>query len=166
MIIVLVIVVTMAELLHHERFGHFVGYGLHTDIIAKSDFHFVRLSNISISPVYLEGCRNGGGYAGDGIFYDYDVQKWDASTRQWLIFRGADTWDANLHEHSFPLKCAEREITNLMPLRSEVVAWTYKGWITTSDPIRVVVYSSLTPPTERQRIIYTEMFTNTTKNGN
>jgi hypothetical protein len=160
------IAVTSFELLHHRRFGHFVGYGAHTDIIAtptgidSEEFHFVRLLNLSFSTIDIEGCRMGGGYAGRGIFYDFDVQKWDNSFRQWLTFRGADTWDTDSSEHSFPQKCASSEITHIWPLTSKVVAWTYTGWITKPDPIRVVVYTSLTQPPDKQRRFYTEMFTN------
>jgi len=165
--VVLAIAVTLFEYLHLKTFGHLVGYGVHTDVVAKSDFHFVRLLNLSFSTVDIEGCRMPGGYAGKGIFYDYDVQKWDPSTRRWLIFRGAGTWDTISHEHSFShMKCATKEVTRILPLTSRVVAWTYKDWITTSDPIRVVLYSTLTQPAEKQRIIYTEMFTNTAQAGN
>jgi hypothetical protein len=156
------------ELLHHRRFGHFVQYGTHTDIIitptgANSEaFHLVRLLNLSFSTIDIEGCRMGGGYAGNGIFYDFDVQKWDTSSRQWLTFRGADTWDADSSVRSFSHKnCASAEITHIRPLTSEVVAATYTGWTKTADPIRVVVYTPLSQPPEKQRRFYTEMFINT-----
>lgn len=166
-IIALAIAVALFELLHHRRFGHFVGYGPHTDIIITptgvdlGEFHFVRLLNLSSSTIDIEGCRMGGGYAGNGIFYEFDVQKWDPSSRRWLTFRGADTWDTDSSKRSFPHNCAKSEITHIRPFTSKVVAWTYTGWITTPDPIRVVVYTSLTQSPEKQRRFYTEMFTNT-----
>jgi hypothetical protein len=161
----LVIVAVSFEIYHERNFGHFVGYGVHTDIVVESDFHFARVLNLSLSTLDIKGCRMGGGYAGNGIFYDFDVQKWDPSNGQWLIFRGADTWDANSHEHTFPLKCAPGEVTHIPPITSRVVAWTYKGWITTPDPIRIVVYTSLIQPAGKQRIIYSETFSNIATTG-
>jgi len=165
--VALVITGTTFEVVHHRRFGHFVGYGPHTDIIItptgvdSGEFHFVRLLNLSSSTIDIEGCRMGGGYAGNGIFYEFDVQKWDPSSRRWLTFRGADTWDADTSKRSFQNNCSPSEITHTRPLTSKVVAWTYTGWITTADPIRVVVYTSLTQPPEKQQRFYTEMFVNT-----
>lgn len=160
----LAIAIASFEFYHQVRFGHFVGYGVHTDIVGESDFHFVRVLNLSLSTVDIEGCRMGGGYAGNGIFYDFDVQKWDPSTQRWLIFRGADTWDTNSHKRSFSHNCAPGEVTHILPFTSRVVAWTYKGWVTTSDPIRIVVYTSLTQSKRKQRIICTETFSNTGSN--
>ena len=166
-LIALILAVASFESFHKWRFGHFAGYGIHTDIITKSagltqaDFHFVRLLNLTFSTVDLEGCRMGGGYAGNGIFYDFDVQKWDAPNRRWLIFRGADEWDTNSDLRSFSQICSRAELTHIRPLTSQIVAWTYKDWITRPDPIRVVVYSSLTQPTEKQQVYYSEAFINT-----
>lgn len=148
-IVLAVIVVTSFELLHHRRFGHLVGYGAHTDIIItptgvdSGEFHLVRLSNFSFSMIDIEGCRMGGGYAGNGIFYEFDVQKWDPSLRRWLTFRGADTWDTDSSKRSFPHNCAPSEVTHIWPFTSKVVAWTYTGWTTTDDPIRVVADSEV-----------------------
>ena len=87
-----------AQAWHRYRFGHFLGYGLHTDVvigdsdIGTNDVYYARIWNLSASTVEIEGCRLPGGYAGEGVLYRWDVQKWDSSAQQWSNLRGADNW--------------------------------------------------------------------------
>src|SRR5215510_1766291 len=91
---------TTFETLHRMRYGHFVGYGLHTDIVladsavAKSDTYVAVVRNLSLASFAVEGCRLPDGYAGSGVLYHWDVQRWDPSRHDWSSLHGANNWVA------------------------------------------------------------------------
>jgi|SRR6267378_819528 len=155
----------IVQTLHHRRFGHFVRYGWHTDIvmgnsdIALNDTYFAHLWNLSLLPADLEGCRLPGGFAGEGILYRWDVQRWNPASQSWNSLRGADTWVPEpFGGYSNDEKCRP-EMTHIWPFTGRKVAWVYKDWVTTGDPIRIAIHTSATAPANRQQVIYTEIFT-------
>ncbi len=82
-----VVLLLTAEGWHHHKFGHFVGYGLHADVIlgnsavGKNDTYYAVLKNLSVTNLQIEGCRLPGGFIGSGTLYQWDVQRvtnWDS----------------------------------------------------------------------------------------
>jgi hypothetical protein len=153
-----------AETVHHHRFGHFVGYGLHTDVIVANsaigtyDTYVARIWNISIKTLDIEGCRLPGGYAGEGIIYRWDIQKWEQSGKRWVSLRGADTWVPKPFGGYDNEEPCRPEMTPVRPLQSLRAGWVYKDWVTTGESIRVAIHTSATSPPEKQQIVYTSMF--------
>lgn len=155
---------TLAEAHHHHKFGHFVGYGLHTDVvlgnsdIGTNDMYFAQLLNLSVLTAHLEGCRLPGGFAWEGILYRWDVQKWSLSTQSWNSLRGADSWvPTPFGGYSNDEKCLP-EITHIRPFTARKVAWVFDSWVTTGDPVRIAIHTSATAPPDKQRILYTGIF--------
>jgi hypothetical protein len=164
---VLVLIAAMMatiEARHHRKFGHFVGYGLHSDIvvansdIGTNDTYFAQLWNLSLSTLDVEGCRLPGGYAGKGILYRWDVQKWNPATQAWDSLHGADTWIARPFAGYWNEEACLPEMTHIRPFSARKVAWVYKDWVTTGDAIRIAVHTSATVPPDRQRVVFTELF--------
>lgn len=163
-VLVFIASVAIIEGRHHHKFGHFVGYGSHTDIVVgnsdvgSGDTYFAQLWNLSLATVDVEGCRLPGGYVGEGILYRWDVQKWNPATQGWDSLHGADTWVAKPFGGYWSEEGCLPEMTHVRPLSWRKVAWVYKDWVTTGDPIRIAVHTSATTPPEKQQILYTELF--------
>jgi hypothetical protein len=155
-----------AEIYHRERFGHFVGYGLHTDVIlgdsdvGTKDMHYARLWNLSFEPFEIEGCISPSDVGGvpDSVAYRWDVQKRDSSNQWWVSLRGANTWVQKPFGGNWDEVGCSPVMTRIRPFQSRKVAWVYKDWVTTGDPIRMAIQTSVRVPPESQRIVYTDMF--------
>lgn len=163
------------ELYHHYRFGHFVGYGLHTDVIlgnsdvGTDDIYYARLWNLSFEPLEIEGCvwPSDVGGVPDSVTYRWDVQKHDSSSQRWVSLRGANTWVEKAFGGNWDETGCSPAMTRIRPFLSRKVAWVYKDWVTTGEPIRMAIQTSARVSPESQRIVYTDMFVvapHTTKN--
>ena len=149
---------------HRTRYGHFIGYGLHTDVvlgnsdIGTGDMYYARVWNLSASTIEIEGCRLPGGYAGSGILYQWDVQRFDATRQQWNSLRGANNWV----RHPFGGYDNEREcpaeMTRIRPLYKRIVGWVYRGWVSKGEAVRMAIHTSVKRSPDSQRIIYTPIF--------
>lgn len=156
----------LAEMSHHRKFGHFVGYGLHTDVIlgnsdiGSNDTYIAKLTNFAAKPFDIEGCVFPSDVVGvpDSVLYRWDVQKWDPSSRQWISLRGADTWVQKPFGGYWSEEPCRSVITQIRPFQSQTVAWVYKDWVTTGDPVRMAIHTSATLPPEGQQIVYTDTF--------
>src|SRR5580765_3947136 len=97
-LLVLMLFATTVEGWHRLRFGHFVGPGLHTDVLVENsdigsrDMYVARIWNLSLQTLDIEGCRLPGGFAGSGVLYHWDVQRWAPSRNDWGSLHGADNW--------------------------------------------------------------------------
>lgn len=156
------------EVYHYLRFGHFVGYGLHTDIlrgnldIGSNDTYYARLWNLTTSPFDIEGCPFASDVpgAGSSVVYNWDIQKWNISNKQWMSLHGADNWVPKAFGGSWNDEepCIDPELTHLQPLQSRKVAWVYKDWVTTGELVRIAIHTSVSKAPEGQQIIYTDAF--------
>jgi hypothetical protein len=151
---------------HHARYGHFVGYGLHTDVVlgdsdvGKGDMYYARAWNLSASTAEIEGCRLPGGIAGSGIMYHWDVQRFDVVRQQWNSLRGANNWVPEPfggYGNDAEWKC-KPEITRIRPLSTRTLGWVYREWVTRGDAVRMAIHTSIELPPDGQRIIYTPIF--------
>lgn len=159
-----VLAVCAVEGYHFWRTRHFVGYGPHIDVvvgnsdIGRRDMYYARYWNLSAHSDYIEGCRLPGGYAGEGILYRWDVQKWNGTARRWDSLRGADNWvPTPFGGYGSDKKCMA-EVTRIRPLGSRVLGWVYKDWVTTGEPVRIAIHTSLSLPPSQQPILYTTTF--------
>jgi hypothetical protein len=161
------LVLSIIEGRHYYQLRHFAGYGPHIDVVlgrgwsSRRDTYYARLWNISVHSIYIEGCRLPGGYAGEGVIYTWDVQRWNDSSQSWDSLRGADHW-ASTPFGSFEdnPKCPSKavEVTRIRPLRATVLGWVYKDWVTTGEPVRMAIHTSLSLPPSQQPIFYTNTF--------
>ena len=165
--VAVVLVISVLEVFHYRRVGYLFGYGPHIDVIlgnssiGRNDTYCARLSNLSLHSVYVEGCRLPGGYAGKGIMYSWDIQRWNASRQLWESLGGADHWvEEPFGGFDNKEKCAPNalETTRIRPFRTAVLGWVYKDWVTSREPIRMAIHTSLSLPTDRQPILYTRTF--------
>jgi hypothetical protein len=156
----------VAELVHHHRFGHFVGYGVHTDVtlgnsdIGTHDMYYARLLNLSLRPFALEGCIFPSDVIGvpDSVLHRWDVQKRDSLSGQWLSLRGADTWVAAPFGGYWKEEPCRSAMIRLAPFQGRDVAWVYKDWVTTGEPVRMAIHTLVSKPPEKQMIVYTDAF--------
>jgi hypothetical protein len=154
------------EIGHYLRFGHFIGYGLHTDIvrgnsdIGYADMYFANVWNLTISPFDIEGCVFANDVPGrqDSVFYRWDVQKWDSANQRWMSLHGADTWVPNPFGGSWNEEPCFPQMTHIGPFQSHKVAWVYKDWVTTGEPVRMAIHTSVLKSPNMQQIIYTKTF--------
>ena len=166
LICIATVVLGTAEIYHHIRFGDFFGYGLHTDVILgdsdieSNDTYFARLWNFSATPLEMEGCVEASDVGGvpDSVLYRWDVQKRDSANQRWVSLHGADTWVSTEFGGYWKEEGCRPVMTALQPLRSRKVAWVYKDWVTTREPIRIAFHTSVTKSPEAQTIIYTILF--------
>lgn len=152
---------------HKFRFEHFVGTGVHTDIVLSNsavgtnDTYVARVWNLSGRTVDVEGCKLPGGYAGTGVLHHWDVQRWDPSRHDWSSLHGANTWLpkplGGSDWQDYWSRCGG-EITRIRPFTFRDLAWVYKDWVNPSDKIRMAIHTSVKLPLDRQSIIYTEIF--------
>ena len=150
---------------HFWRMRHFVRYGPHIDVvpgnseIGRRDMYFARYWNVSAHSVYIEGCRLPGGYLGAGMLYRWDMQRWNATAQRWDSLRGADKWvPTEFGGFDDDYKKCMAEVTRIPPLGSRVLGWVYKDWVTTREPIRMAIHTSLSLPPSQQPILYTTTF--------
>jgi hypothetical protein len=160
----LVLAACAVEGFHFWQMRHFVGYGQHIDVvlgnsdIGRRDTYYARYWNVSAHSVFIEGCRLPGGFAGKGILYRWDVQRWNATTKRWESLRGADNWvPIPFGGFDNDTKCMA-VLTRIPPLGSRVLAWVYKDWVTIKEPVRMAIHTSLSRPASQQPILYTTTF--------
>ena len=159
--------VSVLEGRHYSRTHHFAGYGPHIDVvvgnsdIGRRDMYYARLWNVSMHSIYIEGCRLPGGFVGEGVMYNWDVQRWNASSQSWDSLRGADNWVSSpFGSFDSGSKCPSDavEMTRIPPLGATVLGWVYKDWVTTGEPVRMAIHTSLFRPPSQQPIFYTNIF--------
>jgi hypothetical protein len=151
---------------HYYKFRHLVGWGVHMDVAlgnsdaGERDTYYARVWNVSLHSLSVEGCRLPGGYVGEGILYRWDVQKWDAATRQWNSLQGADNWMQGPFEGSKEdgLEGCNAESTRIGPFSTRVLGWVYKDWVTSGEPVRMAIHTSVSVPAMQQQILYTDTF--------
>jgi hypothetical protein len=87
-----VVAVSYFELSHRYKFGHFVPYGLHVDVLSEdvsigipgqTKMYRAELSNFSFLPVRLDACEYITDAFDHGIAYPYAVQRWDSASGKW-----------------------------------------------------------------------------------
>lgn len=87
-----VVAVAYCEIGHRYKFGHFVPYGLHVDVLSEEvsigipgqkKMYQAELSNFSFWPVKLEACDYLTDAFGRGTAYPYAVQRWDSASGSW-----------------------------------------------------------------------------------
>jgi hypothetical protein len=156
-------VLVCIEGFHYYKFRHFVGYGVHMDVVlgnsdvGRRDTFRARVWNLSSRTLDVEGCRLPGGYVGEGILYHWDVQKWNVRTSTWDSLEGADNWLPTPFGKELWEGC-NPEVTHIRPFSTRVLGWVYNSWVTSGEPVRVAVHTSLHVPPTQQRILYTETF--------
>jgi hypothetical protein len=164
--VILLFTISVLEITHVRKYGHLLTLGLHTDIVlgnsdvARTDTYFVRLWNLSVKPIDLDGCFQSNDVIGapPSILFRWDIQRWNSSRKAWDSLHGADSW---VHEpyggywREEPCRSATRRIS---PLGKFTVAWVYKGWVTSGEPIRVAVHMSTTAQPNSQNVIFTRTF--------
>ena len=155
-----------AEIYHHWKYGRFVEYGLHTDVIlgnsdiGTDDMYYAVLWNWSFRPLEIEGCFQANDVVGepDSVLYIWDVQKRDSLNQRWVSLRGADTWLPTPFDDSKGQEHCGRVMTQIRPFHGKKVAWVYKDWVTTGEPVRIAIHTSASLPAQKQQIIYTDLF--------
>jgi len=163
---VVLLALSGAEIYHHQRFGHFFGYGLHSDVIlgnsdvGANDMYYAWLWNLSFEPFEIEGCDEPSDVGGvpDSVLYRWDVQKRDSLNQRWVSLRGADNRVQTPFGGNWNEDGCSPVMTRIRPFQRRKVAWVYKDWVTTGEPIRMAIQTSARVPPESQRIVYTEMF--------
>jgi hypothetical protein len=161
---VLALILTL-EGWHHHKYGHFVGYGLHADMIlgnsdvGKNDTYYAVLKNLSVTNYQIEGCRMPGGIAGSGIYFQWDVQRFNRSRNDWDSLGVAKNWVPEPFDSERWDGCSHRDIWQIPPFSSRATAWVFKDWVTNGDVVRMAIHTSLGTPADQQMIIYTPTFT-------
>ena len=160
----IVLAASVLEGCHYYRMHHFVKYGLHIDVvlgnsdIGRKDTYYARIWNLSVHSIYVEGCRLPGGYAGEGVLYRWDVQRWNVSAQRWDSLRGADNWvPTPFGGYANDEKCLP-QMTRIRPLGTRVLGWVYKDWVTTGEPVRMAIHTSVSRPATQQTILFTSTF--------
>lgn len=154
------------EVSHRRKYGDFVKYGLHTDIVvgnsslASNDTYIAQLWNVSMSPLTIEGCLQPSDVVGvpPAIVFRWDIQKWNSHKKQWNSLRGADNWVSAPFGGYWKEESCDPIKTVVKPFHKMNIAWVYKGWVTTGEPIRMAIHTSATAPPQSQEIIYTKTF--------
>ena len=49
-------------------------------------------------------------------------------------------------------------MTRVRPLGAAVLGWVHKDWVTTGEPVRMAIHTSLSRPASQQPILYTTTF--------
>jgi hypothetical protein len=122
--------------------------------------YYARLLNASLVPFDLEGCLFASHVVGvpDSVLHRWDVQKRNSRSGQWLSLHGADTWTAAHFGGCWKEEPCRAAKVRLGPLQRRDVAWVYKGWVTTGEPVRMAIHTLVGKPPENQRILYTNTF--------
>lgn len=158
-LMIILVTVVVVEISHHVKFGDFIGYGLHADVLQRTGdigvpgvntLYAVRVFNYSLLPVTFTGVNFPGGYLGAGFRCRYQLQKWSVQDHGWatvIDFR--------------PTEVAQEPLSRkiVYPLRSlNPVAWEATGGRNTllqGDSVRFAIFRDVnaTSPT-----VYTEAF--------
>jgi len=156
------------ELRHHIHYGHFVSYGVHTDVILSNsdvgmnDTYVACVWNLSLRSIDVEGCKLPGGYVGSGTLHHWDVQKWDSSRRGWSSLNGANHWTPQAFATPDPkdkwARCGGAT-TRIYPFAARKLAWVFKEWVAKGEKVRMAIHTSATLPADKQPIIYSPTFT-------
>ena len=150
------------EAIHYHKFGHLVGHGVHMDVclgnsdIGRKDMFYARVWNLSPHALYVEGCRVRSEDRAE-FAYHWDVQRWNKRTSTWDSLKGADNWVPTPFGQELSEGC-KPEMTHINPFSTRVLGWVFKDWVTTGEPVRIAVHTSLHSPPSQQRILYTESF--------
>ena len=128
--------------------------------IGAHDMHYARLLNFSVIPFRLEGCKFASDVFGvpDSVMPRWDIQKRDRASGRWFSLRGADTWVPGPFGGNFKEEPCRPAMLRFAPFQSREVAWVYKDWVTTGEPVRMAIQTSVSKPPENQMIVYTDMF--------
>jgi hypothetical protein len=137
------------EVRHKSRFGHFAGYGLHSDIISEDHdlaipgvrtAYSLVLTNLTPLPTKLEVIKMPGGYSGYGYKYHYEIEKWDQRSNSWAtvldsvaISKGTAWAEPNASLTVWPGQ-------SIYPIGWDALAAT-EG-ITEGDTLRIVVFNT------------------------
>lgn len=162
------------ELIHHHRFGHFLGYGWHVDVMVKTfeaglpgprRFYAMSATNLTLQPrvfqVVTDG-RFGGLGCGKGVIYREQVQKWDSASQKWVTI--PESIPVSVPQNAVPVRHArfgfELTTKTIGPGESVCAA----GWdpigsyrdLKRGDVARLVVFSLYTAPENdrKQRVLY------------
>jgi hypothetical protein len=165
-IVLALVVLVSTEGLHYRKFGHFLGYGLHMDIvlgnsdIGTDDTYFARVWNLSAHTLEIEGCRLPGGYIKQGVLYRWDVQRWNPSTMEWNGFNGANNWLSVPFRDSSAdgLEGCRGEVTHIPPFSRRSVGWVFKTSVNPGERVRMAIHTSVKLPPTKQPILYTDTF--------
>jgi hypothetical protein len=153
-----------AEGWHHHRYGHFVGYGLHADVflgnsdVGKNDTYYAVVKNLSFASYGIEGCRMPGGFVGSGVYFQWDVQRFNHSRRDRDSLRGANNWLPEPFASEHWDGCPHGDTLRIPPFSSRVTAWVFRDWVTNGDVVRIEIRTSFDLPIDQQLIIYTPTF--------
>jgi len=162
-LLIILIGFVAAESFHRYKFHHFVGYGVHMDVVlgdsdvGRRDMFYARVWNLSSHTLVVEGCRLPGGFSGSGTLYHWDIQRLNSQTSTWDSLKGADNWVPTPFGQELWEGCTP-EVTHIHPLSTRRLGWVYKDWVTTGEPVRVAVHTSLHSPATQQQILYTDTF--------
>ena len=155
--------VVFVEARHHKRFGHFVGYGVHLDIVRESSMleesiakgdgrifdYSVVVSNYTFRPLTLWGTVVESDFmAIQEVRFRYQVQRWNDKAKQWenIVDRDpakkSETWPGQVRLWSG--RSATVVPGELTALR--------KG-LDTGDSFRFVVFSNTGGATEGNSVV-------------
>jgi len=108
--------ICLLELSHLIRYGHFILFGLHADVvIRKADYGIPgitkvyegKLTNYGIAPAKITGCDFIDDTLSHGTHVDYTIEKWSIPVSRWInIFKS----DGSAFCHPYPLGMVETHI--------------------------------------------------------
>jgi hypothetical protein len=153
------------ELRHRRYLGHFVGYGIHTDMFcANEDWgvpgirasYSMRVINLTLWPVKFQVIKLPGGFVGYGFEYHEVIQRWDNKTG-WVTFS-----DSTALEQGTPSSNPNATVT-LWPGQSVyptgVEALGAREGISEGDRLRILIFPKFAVSTaERGKAIYSQPF--------
>ncbi len=113
------------ELIHYHRFGHFVGYGLHADLLSMqqsigipgvNSMYAVQVRNYSLLPKTLEACQEPNDVSPFyQLIYRYQTELFEPRSGQWNVFRKISPGDCQPSEWYHP------RLVRLWPGKSELL---------------------------------------------
>jgi hypothetical protein len=125
---------------------------------SKNETYYAMVENLSINNYQIEGCRMPGGIAGSGIYFQWDVQRFNRSRLDWDSLPGANNWLPEPFASERWDGCDRGDIWPILPFSTRVPAWVFKSLVTKGDVVRMAIRTSLRLPTNQQLIIYTPTF--------
>jgi hypothetical protein len=163
---VLFVTVISLEIIHFCHYGDTVTFGAHTDIvlgnsdISKGDTYLVRLWNLSIRPIDLDGCFESNDVIGapPSVLFRWDIQRWNPARNAWDSLRGADTWVPKSYGGYWSEMSCRPVRKRVNPLHKLTIAWVYNGWVRSGEPIRVAVHKLMSAGENPDNIIFTRTF--------
>lgn len=140
-----------------------MSYGVHVDIMrATADVgipgvtssYAVKLRNYTVFPITFEGVQMPGGYPASGVWYHYQVERWDAKAQTWNTV--AEINPATMGNNRVVIKRVWPGGT-LYPVTWEATA--ARDAFRKGDQARFVIFSSLKPADAAgQKIMYSPGF--------